>query len=135
MSAPIISAKPRRNYCYSALMNMVYDIDVLSCFCNFSLLGMEHKMHFTYCLCETLAKTMCRAKLWPATPTNPQYAFSFALLDWVEALLLECQVSVKDFCNALTFRVPFHTEMVHNVLSVKLFNYLSFYRNEIFTLL
>lgn len=77
-------------------------------------------MHFTYCLCEALVKTMCRAKLWPATPTNPQYAFSFAL-DWVEALLLECQVSVKDFCNALTFRAPFHTEVVKHFLALKLF--------------
>jgi hypothetical protein len=57
---------------------------------------------------------MCRAQLWPATPTNPQYAFSFALLDWAEALLLECQVSLKDFCSALTFRAHFHTEKNRN---------------------
>ena len=118
---------------------MVCDVDALSSFWDFSSIGMEHKMHFTYCLCETLVKTMCRAKLWPATPTNPRYAFSFALLDSVEALLLECQVSVKDFCNALTFRAPFHTEMVHNRLAVKLFviscHFIFIYRREVFTLL
>ena len=88
---------------------------------DFTSIGMEHKLHFSYCLCETLVKTMCRAKLWPATPTNPKYAFSFGLFDWMEALLLECQVSVKDFCNALTFRAPFRMETVHNLLAVELF--------------
>jgi hypothetical protein len=77
---------------------------------------------------------MCRAQLWPATPTNPQYAFSFALLDWAEALLLECQVSLKDFCSALTFRAHFHTEKVRSVLAVKLFIITYNYRTEIFTL-
>ena len=43
--------------------------------------------------------TLVRAELWPATPTSPKFAFSFALLDWAESLLLEAQVSLKDFCN------------------------------------
>ena len=65
--------------------------------------GMEHRMQFACCHCEPLATTLCRGNLWPATPSNPQYAFSFALLDWAEALLLKCQVALKDFCIMLLF--------------------------------
>ena len=67
-------------------------------------IGMEHSILFVYCICEALAITMARAELWPATPTSPKFAFSFALLDWAESLLLEAQVSLKDFCNSLKFR-------------------------------
>jgi len=35
---------------------------------------------------------MVRARLWPAKPQQPSLAFTFELLDWVETLLLECQV-------------------------------------------
>ena len=33
---------------------------------------------FTYCECEALGLTLARAELWPATPSNPRCAFSFA---------------------------------------------------------
>ena len=49
---------------------------------------------------------MTRARLWPASPQNPHLAFSFDLLNWAEALLLECQVAMKDFCKALYFKCP-----------------------------
>ena len=35
------------------------------------------------------------------TPKRPTVAFSFQLLDYLEALLLECQVAVSDFTAAL----------------------------------
>ena len=70
--------------------------------------GMEHKLQFFPCGCEPLAVTMTRAKLWPASSTNPRFAFTFALLDWAEACLLEAHVSLQDFCNTLKFRCPFH---------------------------
>ena len=41
-------------------------------------------------------------------------AFTFALLDWAEALMLECQVALKDFCNCLKFKSPFQTLKVAN---------------------
>ncbi len=66
--------------------------------------GVTHKVRFLCCDCEPLAVTLSRAKLWPATPSNPRLAFSYGLLDLAEALLLECQVSLKDFSNALKFR-------------------------------
>ena len=49
---------------------------------------------------------MVRARLWPASPRFPQLAFTFDLLDWAEALLLECQVAVREFCRALYFKCP-----------------------------
>ena len=49
---------------------------------------------------------LARADLWPNAPQNPHYAFSFALLDWAETLLLECQVSLKDLCEALYYKCP-----------------------------
>jgi len=42
----------------------------------------------------------------------PRLAFSFDLLDWVEALLLECQVAVKEFCGALFFKCPYIIQKV-----------------------
>ncbi len=63
-------------------------------------------MLFTYCECEPLVVTMVRAQLWPSAPQRPTLAFTLALLDWAEALLLECQVALKDLCKALSFRNP-----------------------------
>jgi hypothetical protein len=60
----------------------------------------------TCCKCEPVVSTMVRARLWPASPHRPQLAFTFELLDWAEALLLECQVSLMDFCKALCFKCP-----------------------------
>lgn len=75
--------------------------------------GIEHKVWYTFCDCEPIAVTLTRASLWPSTPHNPRYAFTFALLDWAEALMLECQVALKDFCSALKFRCPFDTSKVN----------------------
>jgi len=69
---------------------------------------MEHSIQFVHCNCEALAITLARAQLWPATPVNPQYAFTFDLLDWAEALLLEAHVSLKDFCKSLKLRCSIH---------------------------
>ncbi len=77
------------------------------------LKGINHKIRFTCCACEPLVVTLARARLWPATPSNPRFAFSFALLDLAEALLLECQVAIKDYCSALRFRNPFPEVKVH----------------------
>lgn len=52
--------------------------------------------------------SLVRAHLWPATPSNPRMVFTFNLLDWAEALLLECQVSVQDMCKALYFKCPYN---------------------------
>lgn len=61
-------------------------------------------MKFTACDCESLVSTMTRARLWPSSPHRPEFGFSFELLDWAEALLLEAQVSLHDFCKAVNFK-------------------------------
>ncbi len=73
-------------------------------YCNILILGSQHSINFASCGCEPLPVTLARAKLWPATPHHPRMVFTFGLLDWVEALMLEAQVSLHDFCRSLTFR-------------------------------
>ena len=80
---------------------------IVGCVLQFLLVGMEHSCSVLCCDCEPLSLTLVRARLWPATPQFPKYAFSFDLLDWAEALLLECHVSLKDFCEALYYRCPY----------------------------
>ena len=65
------------------------------------ILGAEHDIIFACCECEATAVTMVRARLWPASPRFPKLAFTFEVLEWAEALLLECQVPLGDFCKAL----------------------------------
>ena len=55
-----------------------------------------------FCGCEQEAETLLRLQLFPATPEHPQLAFDFSLLDWFEALLLECQMSAQDFVATLS---------------------------------
>ena len=59
---------------------------------------------FASCACEPLVVTLVRARIWPSTPQRPHLAFTLDLLDWMECLLLECQVSLNDFCKALYFK-------------------------------
>ncbi len=44
---------------------------------------------------------MMRSRLFAATPKQPQLAFTFDLLDWFEAFMLECQVPAQDFVAAI----------------------------------
>lgn len=69
--------------------------------------GIQHTVKFSCCACELIATTLARGDLWPATLHNSRLAFSFALLDSAEALMLECQVALKDFCKALNYKCPF----------------------------
>ena len=67
---------------------------------------LEHNIDFVYCNCEPLAIALVRCQLWPATPHSPRLVFMFTLLDLFEALMLECHVALRDFCNALYFLCP-----------------------------
>ena len=81
-------------------------------------LGVEHPFTFICCECEPVFITLVRAWLWAASPSYPRYAFRFELLDWAEALLLECQVALKDICQALYFRCPFHSLKVISICTI-----------------
>ena len=117
-----MSVQQKRKFQYNALMTMVGSPKHLARLSSIMIIGLEHQLLFITCSCELLSVTLARAELWPATPTNPRYAFSFTLLDWAEALLLESQVALKDFCKSLSFRCPFHLLKVFTLI-------LSFYCN------
>ena len=90
--------------------------------CYFDLIhaGVEHGILFMTCECEPLVQTLVRAHLWPATPLFPRRVFTFKLLDWAEALLLECQVALKDLCQALYFQCPYpfiKVSAIHNIIN------------------
>ncbi len=58
---------------------------------------------------------MARSQIWPTTPVNPRVGFTFSILDLAEAMLLECQVALKDFCTALKFRCPYYQQSLVSV--------------------
>ena len=80
--------------------------------------GMELPINFKHCQCEMLPVALIRARLWPASPHSPVLCFSFELMDWVEALLLECQVALKNFCRALYFQCPYRLKQVGVMSSI-----------------
>ena len=91
-------------------MALVSQIILLSMLFKFNFLkGNQHNLSVVFCHCEPEAVTLIRYNLWPATPSSPIQAFHFDLLDWLEALLLECQVAVKDFVHALELRRPWYS--------------------------
>ena len=67
--------------------------------------GAPRTVSVTFCECEPDALTLMRLHYWPGTPKRPVLAFSFALMDWLELLLLECQVAVKDFATVMELRI------------------------------
>ena len=66
---------------------------------------MPQTVSVTFCECEPDALILMRLRYWPGTPKRPAVAFSFALMDWLELLLVECQVAVKDFATVLELRI------------------------------
>ena len=93
----------RSNYC----MYVKPSSNLFSC-----TKAMELPINFKHCQCEMLPMALIRARMWPANPHFPVLCFSFELMDWVEALLLECQVALKDFCRALYCQCPYHLRQV-----------------------
>ena len=56
-----------------------------------------------FCPCVEDALTLVQLHYWLSTPTRPSTVFSFQLLDWIEALFFECQVSMQDVAAAFEF--------------------------------
>ena len=88
-------------------INGVYWYDLFDC-----VSGNERMVTVVSCDCEPFPVVLVRARVWPASPSFPKYAFTFCVLDWAEALLLECHVSLKDCCSALYFSCPYMVEKV-----------------------
>ena len=62
-------------------------------------------VNVSFCSCEAEAVTLVRFSLWPATPTNPTFAFHQDLLLWLEALLVEACIGADAFCRTLDYKV------------------------------
>ena len=71
--------------------------------CNDIYVGIPRSINFQFCSCESDCIKLIRLHYWPATSTKPQIAFDFHFLDWLEALLLECQVAVQDMIHAFSY--------------------------------
>ena len=78
---------------------------------------LEHNVLFECCDCEPVAVTMAHPRIWPFSPQHPRLACTFDLMDWVEALLLECHVALKDLCGALLFKCPILYEKVREFIN------------------
>ena len=85
-----------------------------------------------FCSCESDALTLMRLRYWPGTPTRPLVAFSFALMDWMEALLLECQVAVQDFATALEAKIRGMFKKLVYILSLEMTKHLCVTRNDFY---
>lgn len=66
---------------------------------HFSILGVQREVVFSFCYTEP--EVLAQHGYFAATPKQPRLAFQFQVLDLLEALLLECQVALKDFTAAL----------------------------------
>ncbi|XP_028412340.1 uncharacterized protein LOC114535157 [Dendronephthya gigantea] len=97
--------------------------------------GRRHELGIMSCPCEAFPVSLARLRLWPTCSKNPSIALSFDLLDWMEALLLECQVSLNDFCRALDLRIPRYVkkkDLYH--LIIDCFEEYRYMKNELRTL-
>ena len=103
-----LKVKYSQQYCMHVLMSLSLYIYIYT--------GVEHQIKFCCCDCESMCTTMVRARLWPASPRFPQLAFTFEVLDWAEALLLECHVAVGEFCRALYFKCPVLVKKVCTII-------------------
>lgn len=77
-------------------------------FCSVITIGRQHLRQICFCRREAEASTLLRYSFWPSSPNRPQLAFHIDLLKWLHGLQMECQVSVKSFCDALHTRLPKH---------------------------
>ena len=72
-------------------------------------IGVPRQIEFPFCPCQGNAITLIKCQYWPGTPLNPKIAFSFELLDMLQALLLECRVAVQDFTQAVGYLIKTKT--------------------------
>ena len=69
-------------------------------------LGRQHQKQILFCNCEEDAVTLLKLHLWPGTIKRPVVAFHTKLMELAEALVLECQVSLRKFCDVLGIANP-----------------------------
>lgn len=90
---------------------------VFLCAMSMYAIGVPRTLSVMFCPCESDVVKLIKLNYWPATPTRPSIAFSFSLLDWLEALLLECQVALHDATEAIAFLIKEKMECVCYIIS------------------
>ena len=90
-------------------------------------IGVPCTLSVMFCPCESDVVKLIKLNYWPATPTRPSIAFSFSLLNWLEALLLECQVALHDTTEAIAFLIKEKMECVCALLYCVLTDFWSIY--------
>ena len=79
---------------------MYYSIIILIVTCLISI-GVNRVALVQFCKCFTESQSLISLGYFPATPKKTNLAIDIQLFDLLEALLLECHVSVFDFVLAL----------------------------------
>lgn len=68
------------------------------------LLGDVNDCMVEFCECEPEAIKLFKLGLWSSSSIKPTTAYSTDLLKTLQALMLECHVSVLGFSNAMRWR-------------------------------
>jgi len=58
------------------------------------------------CDCEPDAITLIRCSFWPGSPSKPTVAFHFSIMNLMEKVFLQSQVSIHDFSEILEAMQP-----------------------------
>ena len=62
---------------------------------------------FEYCNCHSVPESLLHCGVWPATPVEPNLAFTLPLMEMTLRFMMECQVSIHDMLKALEFfKIP-----------------------------
>ena len=76
----------------------------------------QHLKVISFFDCEDDAVTLVRLGLWPGSAVKPTAAFGMKLMDLATQLLLECQVLLLKFWNALASQhsdiLPIHVSVL-----------------------
>ena len=86
-----------------------------------TLTGILRKISFPFYTCESDCIKLIRLHYWPATSSKPLVAFTFHFLDWLEALLLECQVAVQDMTQAISYLIKDKIGQVYDGLNTEVY--------------
>ena len=88
---------------------------LLSCLLSsYEHVGYQHEISGTRCQCEPKAITLLRYGLRPATPVEPTMAFTQELMEHIQDLVMECQVSVFKITNVLDLKSSLHSKVSLN---------------------
>ena len=68
---------------------------------HFEIKGTLYSLNIQFCKCLLAPIRIIELGYWPVTPARPFLAITHSFMDWMETLLLECQVCVQDFASAV----------------------------------